>query len=331
MEVIHNTLDQSKLLSIIIPIYNAEAHLEECLQSVQDQEYANFEVLMIDDGSTDSSRDICMRYQSSDERFILIKTEFPQSGPAKARNIGLDMSVADYVMFVDADDSLRPGAIAKLMEYMGGVDVIIFEANIANDFPPRTVQRKLKESVTMNRLDLSSSLKILFGSIDHGAPWGKIFSRNFIGKQRFPENVRAGEDYIFNMSVFASRNSINAIHCSAHFYNYRVDDVNHKKNVQYTAPVVEAFLKFIQIFKTTSPKSAKYVAYRMGVFILSIENLKAKVEITRPSETYVNQQIIREYRDEIFQVEESTRRKAQFYVFEHMPKLYSWIYRISAH
>lgn len=90
------------LISIVIPIYNAEKYLEECLNSIKNQTYKNFEVIMVNDGSKDDSETICMNFLRSDSRFRYLKKE--NAGVSSARNVGLDNVEGDYITFIDADD-----------------------------------------------------------------------------------------------------------------------------------------------------------------------------------------------------------------------------------
>ena len=91
-----------ELITVIVPIYNSEYYLEECLDSLQRQSYQNIEIILINDGSTDGSADICRRYCEGDSRFVLIEQN--NKGLPLARNAGLDIASGDYICFVDSDD-----------------------------------------------------------------------------------------------------------------------------------------------------------------------------------------------------------------------------------
>ena len=96
-------MDKVKI-SIIVPVYNAEEYLDRCLHSVLDQEFPSFEVILVDDGSTDSSPLICDRYSGTDPRFLTIHQK--NSGVSAARNAGLNLAQGEYVMFLDSVQSL---------------------------------------------------------------------------------------------------------------------------------------------------------------------------------------------------------------------------------
>ena len=101
-------------ISIVVPVYNAEDYLDRCLHSVMDQEFTSYEVILVDDGSTDASSLICDRYSSTDPRFVTIHQA--NKGVSAARNAGINMAQGEYVMFLDSDDVLLPFALETMME-----------------------------------------------------------------------------------------------------------------------------------------------------------------------------------------------------------------------
>ena len=101
-------------VSIIIPIYNVEIHLDKCISSIINQTYQNIEIILINDGSTDGSENICLKYASFDQR---IKYFYKQNGGlSSARNFGLNKFSGDYVLFVDSDDSIALNTIKLIIE-----------------------------------------------------------------------------------------------------------------------------------------------------------------------------------------------------------------------
>ena len=115
-------MDKSRL-SIIVPVYNAEEYLDRCLNSIMNQEYSSCEVILVDDGSTDSSPMICDRYSATDPRFRTIHK--PNGGVSSARNAGLCLAKGEYIMFLDSDDVLLPAALEDMMESLSGEDIVI--------------------------------------------------------------------------------------------------------------------------------------------------------------------------------------------------------------
>ena len=134
------------MISVIVPVYNVETYLEECLDSIQNQTYTDFEVLLVNDGSTDGSQAICERYCQADKRFRLINQS--NQGQSVARNTGVAASRGEFIAFVDSDDVILPNYLETLIHYMSD-DVDIVESQF-------TVQKKdfLSEK--------SQDIKILF-------------------------------------------------------------------------------------------------------------------------------------------------------------------------
>lgn len=101
------------MITVIVPIYNSEKYLSGCLQSICSQTYDNIEILLIDDGSTDSSWEICNRFAAADSRIIIVQKE--NGGQSSARNLGLDMATGDYIAFIDSDDAISADVLEKAM------------------------------------------------------------------------------------------------------------------------------------------------------------------------------------------------------------------------
>lgn len=112
-------------LSVIIPVYNTRRYLSQCLESILSQDMKDYEVILINDGSTDGSYDICCNYA---ERYQQVRIYSESNkGVAAARNFGLRQALGDSIMFVDSDDWLMPGSFAYLYPYLGKTDVIVFK------------------------------------------------------------------------------------------------------------------------------------------------------------------------------------------------------------
>lgn len=111
------------MISIIVPVYNVETYLEECLDSIQNQSYTDLEVILVNDGSTDGSQAICEHYCQTDKRFRLMNQT--NQGLSAARNKGVEISTGEYIVFVDSDDVIKINYLEKLMQYMTeDVDIV---------------------------------------------------------------------------------------------------------------------------------------------------------------------------------------------------------------
>ena len=105
---------KSDKVSIIVPVYNVEKYLDECMESILSQTYSNLEVILIDDGSTDSSGNVCDNYKALDNRIVVIHK--PNGGLSSARNAGMDIATGDYLIFVDSDDIISLNMVSEMMK-----------------------------------------------------------------------------------------------------------------------------------------------------------------------------------------------------------------------
>ena len=137
----NNTIKVEKniKISIIVPLYNVEEYLEECLESIRNQTYTDIEVILVNDGSTDGSKQICERFCQVDSRFRLINQE--NQGQSVARNRGFKESIGQYIMFIDSDDVINTNVLEVLLPYMKP-DVDIVECGMTRD----------KESFFLNKI-----------------------------------------------------------------------------------------------------------------------------------------------------------------------------------
>lgn len=173
------------LISIVVPVYNAEKYLAKCLESLISQTYKNIEILLIDDGSKDESEKICQTYQAKDARIIIKKQK--NAGASAARNSGIDLAKGKYILFVDADDYVSDDYV----EYLYGLiksshtDIAICSPLVIYN---EKIPRKLKSSKATKVLSQYEVLeKALSTEIYFIAPWGKIFPKKLFENVRFPE------------------------------------------------------------------------------------------------------------------------------------------------
>ena len=119
------------MISVIVPVYNVEEYLEECLNSIQHQTYTDIEVILVNDGSRDGSKEICERYCQQDSRFHLINQE--NKGLSGARNRGMTESKGEFITFVDSDDVIKDDMLEQLLKHMTTEEVDIVECWYTND------------------------------------------------------------------------------------------------------------------------------------------------------------------------------------------------------
>lgn len=174
-------------ISVIVPVYNGETYLRECLDSICGQDYRDMDVTVVDDGSTDSSAAIAASYAESDPRVKLLRLP-ANRGLSAARNAGLDASGGAWVTFVDADDCLHPGALGLLARVAAsaGTDIVAFRQERGAEFSPHAAapcesprifgaEEAVAEGLYQRLLDCSAC--------------GKLFRREMLGSRRFTEGI----------------------------------------------------------------------------------------------------------------------------------------------
>lgn len=114
---------EEELLSIVVPVYNVELYIEKCIRSIQEQTYKNIEIIVVDDGSEDSSVQICRKLAAQDSRIVLLEME--HKGVVSARNIGINCATGDYITFVDSDDWIENDLYSQMLVEMQNVDLLI--------------------------------------------------------------------------------------------------------------------------------------------------------------------------------------------------------------
>lgn len=187
-----------KLVSIIVPIYNSEKYLEKCINSLINQTYQNIEVILIDDGSTDASAQICELFQKRDERVQYIRQE--NAGVSASRNKGIFVSKGEFIVFIDSDDYVVSNYIESLVTEIKDVDLSVcgyYEVNSMAD----VITSSIKSERCINTLSSEEYLEILFESdIGYqGYVWNKLFKKDIIDKYnlKFDTDIHYNEDRLF--------------------------------------------------------------------------------------------------------------------------------------
>ncbi len=206
-------------LSIIIPVYNAEEYLDRCLESVFEQSFPSYEVILVDDGSSDSSPLICERYSSTDPRFKTVHKK--NGGVSSARNAGLNLAKGEYVMFVDSDDALLPDALDRMMEGVVDEDVVVggYTAFIGG-VPGKEVLPRKTDSYRGEGMNFFFEDNIRKNCEMLDAPWSKMYRRKTIGSLRFNEELSYAEDKLFVFSFLAKCHSAHT--CDVPVYAYHI-------------------------------------------------------------------------------------------------------------
>ncbi len=208
-------MNANPIISVIVPVYNAEKYLVECIESMQAQTISDVEFVFVDDHSSDSSLSILSAYKKNDSRIKIVEQE--HGGPGTARNNGIKCATGTYITFLDSDDIMLPDALEELLccAETTNSDIVLCSASVFTDKNDRGRSAEechhrdfLPHKATFNTNEYS---KHLF-QISSGQPWGKMFRRSLVEKYQitFPALPRA-EDFAFVYAAFSVANSISII------------------------------------------------------------------------------------------------------------------------
>lgn len=199
------TVENNPRVSIIIPVYNAEASISRCIEHIVCQSYNNIEIIIVNDGSTDSSAEICLKWAERDSRITLINQS--NSGPSSARNAGYKGSTGSWLWFVDSDDTMAPEAVETLVTEAtarnSDVAVCNFKVIIGNNTAART-KVNLRSFPLANTADSERYLEDLLSRSIGNYIWQFLIKRSVIesfGEMPFDENLTLYEDVIFSLKL----------------------------------------------------------------------------------------------------------------------------------
>lgn len=217
------------VVSIVVPIYNAEKYLDRCLESVLSQTYVDIEVILVNDGSSDRSEKICRRYKALDKRVFLINQE--NKGLGGARNSGLHAAKGSYVGFVDADDVIQRDMISDFVKIAATEQPNVICSNILVYDKGNVSYREIRNDLPYNQVLKSDEIKNYLLQPYYGGYMGiipsactKIYEREFLVNSDlfFDENIRRTQDYWFNFEVFKKATSVYVINHG--YYHYYFND-----------------------------------------------------------------------------------------------------------
>lgn len=204
----------SAKVSLILPVYNVEKYLSQCLDSIVAQTYQNIEVIMIDDGSKDASGNICDEYSTRDKRFIVVHQ--PNGGAANARNTGLDMCTGDYIMFVDSDDWLEDNTIECLIKTAQKQQCEIVQCQYMDEYIGKSEYHTYIEEERI--VSSKTFVEDMLDKWEYLINCNKLYKASAVGSIRFLEG-HCIDDEFFTYKVVLQSNRIALV--KEYLYHYR--------------------------------------------------------------------------------------------------------------
>lgn len=338
-----------KMVSIIIPVYNAEKYLGYCINSVVSQTYRNIELILVNDGSMDKSLEICENYARIDKRVRVIT--IPNGGVSNARNTGIKVASGEYIQFVDSDDIIKLDMTERLVKLMEtyekdmvicGFDMITLngEQKVVETIPFSSGFLG-KECVLTREVFFKKMAYILWRSSLLECPWNKMFRRDILLEHEisFPSDMSLGEDFCFNMDYFQYINGVVLVEDEYYYYMQMNQEALTRK---YREDLFENQLYLVQKFETllrnnveiSEEEKTEFAEYVIAKMLQSICNLFNKECRLNPFEKkakiaeIINHPYVRKFYKRANYIEpkyEVIRQKIEFSdvqgIYEEMEKL----------
>lgn len=221
--------DKQPLISVIVPVYNVEPYLRDCVDSIIAQTYTNLEIILVDDGSPDGCPGICDEYAQKDFRVRVIHKE--NGGASVARNIGLMCCTGGFITFIDSDDSIDPNWIESMYVSIADFDFVIAGVTY------------VKNGINNKCIPTSDELVDLVKCSLFGYTWNKLYKKEALIGHEYYGGLR--EDLLFNLSLIAAGRSYTISEGCGYYYFQRQDSLLHTVSV----PDVQTVFEFERQFE----------------------------------------------------------------------------------
>lgn len=261
------------MISIIIPVYNVELYLKNCIDSILRQSNTDYEVILIDDGSTDSSGNICDSYQTNKNFKVFHQSN---QGVSTARNKGLDNATGEYILFVDPDDWLADNALEILLQKVGDADLVMFSFYEVRE----TINHEISLGTIsfVNECHKQKKVHDPYYEIlgESGVMWNKFVRRSIIGDVRFHKNMSYGEDMVFLAEILPNVKDAKII--PDILYYYFINRVGNVLSAPIDARSSEFLINSKTLFEICSNENHSAIGIQRISF--SIANVLTKIPLT---------------------------------------------------
>lgn len=284
-------------VSIIVPVYNVEKYLSKCIESILNQTLNDFELILVNDGSTDNSAKICEEYRIKDSRIILINKE--NGGLSSARNAGLDIAKGKYIGFVDSDDFIDPQMYEILynlcLDYNCNISSCVSKLIMGE----QDINKEYSEEISI--LDSKEAINLtLDGQLSNYSVCSKLFLKELFEGISFPEG-RIYEDVSVYYKLYMKSNKVLYIDKLLYYYMYRENSITKSKFSEKRFDIVTAFDEKYEFMKINYPeicdkiKSVKYKNIRNiivdivneGTYIKNYKYIKEASKFVRKDIKYI--------------------------------------------
>lgn len=313
--------EEKDLISVIVPIYNAEKYITYCLESIRAQTYRNLEVLMVDDGSTDGTAALLDGFARKDSRFKAIHQ--PNGGESAARNTGLDAATGKYINFVDSDDYMHPQTLELLYGVMqkNEADLAVAPYRLVPEYNPEYYTKATASHTLLTQRQMTENL-YQGNNIDtlFIVVWGKLYPRELIGDTRF--RATAIEDLDFNARVFKNcKRGCALLGNTLYYWVSRNLSLTRSGMNRRTINLVASYKEVLSLYNDKHLRGM--VLYKLYKRLLSIRHQSRHTPLHNEARDAIRATRKRTLREFITSPGISCRRKAIITLLWHLPFLYT--------
>ena len=320
-------------ISIIVPVYNSEKYLPKCIESILNQTYENIEIILINDGSTDESINVCNRYAQYDKRIIVINKE--NGGVSSARNRGLDIASGDYIGFVDSDDfidnKMYERLLATSLEY--DADIVECGYNRIDEDYKETKKFPLKDAIIEGNYECSKSYLAKVNTTNFNV--NKLYKKFIFDNLRYP-NLSHSEDYVVNAKAFYKCNRKATISDCYYYYVNRKGSACHQPLSEKRLDGIRAAMEIYEYHNERfSDLCTLILMYLLDIIIRRYKQIN---ELNINERNDYKKKLLLEYRkhykklkdnqNHLYFTEVVTQKRIGYWLFNKSPQVYSIIYRM---
>lgn len=243
-------IEEQPLISCIIPVFNAEKYLHRCINSILAQDYPTIEIILIDDGSNDTSPTICDEY--AEQNCNIIVQHAPNRGASLARKAGLELAKGKYLTFIDADDYVAHNYVSAMFEALQKYDTTIAGCGAQCIKPGNKIS--IRNQATMTLLK-GNELMTRFFNYEFWALWGGLYTKSTFNNINFPK-ATISEDYYIKCQIFLRNCKMAYVDAPLYVYEKHADSLS---NTKLSAKAFEEFENVYYVYKLIQTKMPQYI------------------------------------------------------------------------
>ena len=235
-----------ELISVIVPVYNVEKYLNQCIESLVKQTYQTIEIILVDDGSTDSSGELCKKWASKDTRIQVVHTE--NRGLSAARNVGIKKAKGEYLYFIDSDDWVECDILEILLKNMKAYSSDLSSCGMKKDYGDKELEMK-QDGKCVKVTQKQMFHEMLCNEYVYGYVWNKLFKMALAEGLWFDEELFSQEDMDFTMRYLIRCKS--GVYTESEYYHYRQRNTSMTGEVGYSPrklSIAEVYKRAITIY-----------------------------------------------------------------------------------